>query len=125
MKHIHPSRKFSETDWQMLGDLEVRSDPDLEHTVQAWLNKTLEPLGLHADLLDRIFRSACEAATRALQLKDPDMRFNHVHLLAFASHSGETSRQTWGFFRLQKLEAAAESASPNHSIELYLYLEGQ
>lgn len=125
MKHIHTSHKFSETDWQMLGDLEVRSDSDIERAVQAWLNKTLGALELPSDLLNRILRSACEAATRALQFRDTDTGLRHVHLLAFSSLKGETKRQTWGFFRLEKLDAAAEANSPDHSIELYLYLEGQ
>ena len=124
MKHIHSSQKFSETDWQTLGGLEVRSDSDIERTIQAWLNKTLGPLGLHSDLLERILRSACEAATRALQLKNDGVGFKHIHLLAFSSYNGETKRQTWGFFRLEKLEAATDVDSPNHSIEFYLYLEG-
>jgi hypothetical protein len=125
MKPMHPSHKFSETDWQTLGDLEVRTGSDIEGAIQAWLDKTLGPLALPSDLLDRILRSACEAATRALQLEDPGMGFRHIHLLAFSSHSGEAKRQTWGFFRLEKLEAATEADSPNHSIEFYLYLEGQ
>ena len=125
MKPNLSSHKFSETDWQTLGDLEIRSDSDMEGIISVWLDKVLRPLGLHSDLLDRILRSACEAATRALQLKDSGMSFRHVHLLAFSSDNGETKRQTWGFFRLEKLEAAADADSPNHSIELYLYLEGQ
>lgn len=124
MKPNGSSHKFSETDWQTLGDLEIRSDSDIERDVQAWLNQTLGPLELPSDLLDRILRSACEAATRALQLKDSGMSFRHVHLLVFSSYNGETKRQTWGFFRLEKLDAEAEADSLNHSIELYLYLEG-
>ena len=125
MKNIHPSHKFSETDWQTLGDLEVRSDSDIERAVQAWLDKTLRPLALHSDLLDRILRSACEAATRALQHKDPGTGLRHVHLLAFSSHRGEAKRQTWGFFRIEKLEAVVNTYSHNHAIEFYLYPEGQ
>jgi hypothetical protein len=125
MKHIQPPHKFSRTDWQRLGELEILSDSEIERAVQAWLNKTLGPLGLHSDLLDRILRSACEAATRALQLENSSMGFWHVHLLAFSSHNGETKRQTWGFFRLEKLEAATGANSPNHAIEFYLYLERQ
>lgn len=125
MKHIPPSHKFSETDWQMLGDLEVGSDVDIEHVVQAWLNKTLGSLELPSDLLNGILRSACEATGRALQLKNSDTGPKHVQLLAFSSFRGQTTRQTWGFFRLEKLDAAAEADSPNHSIELYLYLEGE
>lgn len=124
MKPNLSSHKFSETDWQTLGDLEIRSDSDIEGLISVWLDKILRPLGLHADLLDRILRSACEATTRALQLKDSGMSFRHVHLFAFSSYNGETKRQTWGFFRLEKLDAAAEADSPQHSIELYLYLEG-
>lgn len=125
MKHIHPSQKFSETDWQTLGDLEVRSDSDIERAVQAWLDKTLKPLALHTDLLERILRSACEAATRALQHNDPDTGLRHVHLLAFSSHRGEARRQTWGFFRIEKLGDMLNMYSHNHAIEFYLYLEGQ
>jgi hypothetical protein len=126
MKHIHPSpHKFSETDWQTLGELEVRPDYDVERAIQVWLDKTLHPLDLHADLIDRILRSAHEAVTRALHFEDGSMRFKHIHVLAFGPRSHETKGQAWGFFRIEKLEGAMGADSSNHAIEFYLYLEGQ
>lgn len=125
MKHIHPSHKFSETDWQMLGELEVRSDHDVERAIQVWLSKTLHELDLQSDLLERILRSAYEAVIRALHSETASMRFKHIHLLAFGPLRHETKGQAWGFFRIEKLEGAIGDDSSNHAIELYLYRERQ
>ncbi len=125
MEHINSSsQKLSGTDWQTLGELEVRADSDIEQAIQIWLNKILHPLNLNSDLLHRILRSAYEAATRALYLQDTGIGFQHVHLLAFSSRGYDIKGQTWGFFRLEKLQSAADAESPNHAIEFYLYLEG-
>jgi hypothetical protein len=127
MKHTNTSpHNFPATDWQTLGELEVRAGSDVERGIQTWLTQTLKPLGLHTEMLNRILRSALEATTRALELNSVTMEFEHIHLFAFAPPSHKFSGQTWGFFRLEKLEDAAEAQSlPDHSIEFYLYIEEQ
>jgi hypothetical protein len=127
MEHInHSPHKFSGTDWQTLGELEVHSDSYVERVIQVWLNDTLQPLDLHSDLLHRILKSACEAAIRTLNFQNASMRFGHIHLLAFAPRNHDAKSQTWGFFRLEKVGADTENEDPrDHSIEFYLYLDGQ
>ena len=54
------------------------------------------------------------------------MQHQHVHLLAYTSRSHHPKGQTWGFFRLEKLEnPAAGQIEPEHSIEFYIYPEGR
>jgi hypothetical protein len=127
MKHPNTSpHNFPATDWQTLGELEVRAGSDVERGIQSWLTQTLKPLRLHTDMLNRILQSALEATTRALELNGVTMEFEHIHLLAFAPPGHKFSGQTWGFFRLEKLEDPAKAQSlPDHSIEFYLYSEEQ
>jgi hypothetical protein len=127
VKHIpdFPS-PFSATNWLSLGELEVRTGSDVERIIQTWLIDILNPLELHVDLFNRVLRSASEAASRALQLNDVTMELGHIHVLAFAPHDYKSRGPTWGFFRLEKLEGNGQDQSlPHHSIELYLYIEGQ
>jgi hypothetical protein len=122
----HPSNKFSGTDWQTLGALEVRPGSDAESAIRAWLTESLKPLDLHDDLLHRIGRSASEAARRALQFNEAVAGNQHIHLLALAPRHQRLNGQTWGFFRLEKLAGRlAHQSGPVHSIEFYLYAEVQ
>ena len=126
MKQLHSSPpKFSGTDWHPLGELKVRAGSDIEGDIQAWLTQTLAPLELQTDFASKILRSAREAAARALDAKENGIEYRHIHLLAFAAHNHRDKGQTWGFFRLEKLEASPTVGNlPDHSIELYLYLDG-
>ena len=122
----HPSDIFSGTDWQTLGELEVRSGSDAESAIRDWLTESLEPLDLHGDLLHRIERSASEAVRRALELDEAAAGNQHIHLLALAPRRQRLNGQTWGFFRLEKpADRLASERGPVHSIEFYLYTEAQ
>ena len=127
MKLHNPSpHKFSGAEWQTLGELEVRAGSDAERAIQAWLTETLQPLELHGDLFQRICRSAWEAATRVLQFNGSPMQHRHIHLLAFAPRNYRPKAQTWGFFRLEKLEnPVAGQSQSDHSIEFYIYAESK
>jgi hypothetical protein len=116
-------RKFSDTDWRRLGEHKVRAGSDLKGSITAWLTQTLKPLNLPTDLTGKILRSAYEAAARTLSESSPG--YGHIHLVAFASPGYQDKGRTWGFFRLEKLEASlAGPGLPDHSIELYLYIDG-
>lgn len=125
-QHDPSSHSFSGTDWQMLGELTVHGGTQVEREIREWLSETLEPLELHGDLLDRILRSAREAAVRALGARDPAREDVHIHVLAFAPRTRQRSGQTWGFFRLEKFEdRSANKSPPDHAIEFYLYPENR
>jgi hypothetical protein len=112
----------SKTDWQKLGELKLPFGVDAEAMINAWLSKTLAPLHLHVGFLNKVLASAREAATRAMQ-SEPVMAFDHIHLLVFALRRLDPTGQTWGFFRIEKMDGAADVSRPNHAIEFYLYLE--
>jgi len=124
MKHVDESspRDLTGNGWQILGELELTVNPNADHTINKWLAATLSPLDLSADFLNKVLRSAQEAAARAMQTETV-MKFQHTHLLVFAPEDHTSIGRTWGFFRIEKIEGAADVDSPNHAIEFYLYLE--
>jgi hypothetical protein len=74
--------------------------------------------------MNKVSKSAWEAATRAMQTEQVN-KFDHIHLLVFAPKCPGSKGQTWGFFRIEKVEIAPENENPGrHSIEFYLYPEG-
>lgn len=127
MKETHPSApRFSGADWYAVGELNLRAGSDLEQEIRAWLDQTLHPLDLSMEFLSRVHRSAREAASRALAMRAPAQKYGHIHVLVFAPRGNQQQGETWGFFRLEKLEACPENEIlPDHSIEFYLYMEVQ
>lgn len=108
--------------WQVLGELELIAGPDADRTVSKWLAVILGPLDLRADFLNKVLKSAQDASARAMQ---NGVRFEHLHLLVFAPSTRSSNGQTWGFFRIEKVESAvADRMNSNHTIEFYLYLDG-
>jgi hypothetical protein len=111
--------------WQILGDLELPVRFEADSGINAWLTDLLNPLNLHADFQNKVLTSALEAASRALQV-ETGRAFEHTHLLIFVPAKRELEGQTWGFFRIEKIESSfPEKDTPGHAIELYLYLESQ
>jgi len=123
MKHTDSSiQRVSSSGWQILGELELAVNPDIDHTVGKWLATILSPLDLAADFLNKVLKSAQDAAARAMQ-SEAVIKFRHTHLLVFAAEARASKGQTWGFFRIEKIDGAADENSPNHAIEFYLYVE--
>ena len=127
VKHIDPfSNHISGTDWQFLGELELTIGEEADGVISAWLTETLNPLNLHTDFLNKVLKSAQEAAERAMQSENRQLDFQHIHLLIFFPGTCASKEQTWGFFRIEKIEGAQQHKSPSdHAIEFYLYLDGQ
>lgn len=54
-----------------------------------------------------------------------EIKLEHIHLLVYVPSNRTTLKQTWGFFSVEKLEDAKEGPVVHeHTIEIYLYLEG-
>ena len=126
MNTMHPHDAFhdtpSATGWQVLGELELIAEPNADRTVSEWLAVILGPLQLRADILNKILKSAKEVSARTTQ---DGTRFDHLHLLVLAPSTRSDRRQTWGFFRIERVISGEGDESPrDHAIEFYLYLEG-
>jgi hypothetical protein len=114
----------SSVDWQLLAELEMTSGMDAGSVIGAWLPDILMPLCLHVDLLKKLLASAENAAARATH-REMVMKYQHTHLLIYIPANRPLNIQTWGFFRIEKVEpAVGTNTSRAHTIEFYLYLEG-
>lgn len=110
--------------WQALGKLDLPFGPDLEKILEARLAELLAPLKLQKDFLNRILRSSQEATGRVVASIDKVNHIRHIHIHIFVPPNLEVKGKTWGFFRIERLEGEAEAPNlPDHTIELYLYME--
>jgi hypothetical protein len=109
--------------WQLLGKLELTVDPVTDHTVGKRLAVILKSLDLPADFINKVLKSAQEAARRATHV-DTVQELAHLHLLVFAPAERALEGQSWGFFRIEKIDRGGDNAHPDHTVEFYLYLEG-
>ena len=120
-----PTPRVSGTDWHVLGEFELPFGMDVHSIIHVWLSDILTPLDLDVNFLNKVSKSAEEAAVRAIQTETV-MKYQHTHLLIYISADRPSNGGTWGFFRIMKVETTAENEDPrDHSIEFYLYLEGE
>jgi hypothetical protein len=120
-----PISQDSGTYWQLLGELKLPFGVDAHPRINAWLANVLSPLYLPADFLNKIWKSAEEVAARNIQTERM-LKDQHIQLLLYVPASRPLNLKTWGFFRIEKVQSALENENPcDHSIEFYLYLEGQ
>ena len=110
------------TDWQILGELELPISSESDGAINRWLTETLLPMHLPTDFLNKVLKSAQDTVARMML---NEMKFEHIHLLIFVPVDRTSRGQTWGFFRIEKIESQMEVRNhPHHAIEFYLYLEG-
>jgi hypothetical protein len=122
--NINPSQnEISRTDWQVLGKLELPMGSSADDAIESWLVETLGLINLRTDSLNKVLKSAQEVAARAMQ-SEALVQFKHVHLLVFAPTERALEGQSWGFFRIEKIDRGGDNANPDHTVEFYLYLEG-
>ena len=107
--------------WQLLGDLKISYDSNIETVIRTWLLKTLEPVSLPTDFIDRIHKSVFK--TVADLLKSDEQRHDHIHLIIFIRKQKTEGSHAWGFFRIEKLEDTTQEKF-NHAVEFYLYPDG-
>lgn len=109
--------------WQTLGELELTADSRLsDEQFRAWLAECLSPLGLNVEFLNKVLKSAQDSTARLLSAHG-NTRLEHIHLILFASTFDATKRQSWGFFRIEKIDEEEQTDPPDHTIEIYLYVE--
>jgi hypothetical protein len=125
VKHTDTSLpQISETGWQLLGELQLPVGSNNDDTIHTWLTEILGPLQLQITLLHQVLQSAKETAARVVHFETAT-KFAHVHFLVFAPVNYTSKGQTWGFFRIEKVEFAKSFKDlPDHAVEFYLYLEG-
>jgi hypothetical protein len=124
VKHVDfPLPQDSVSGWQVLGELRLTPGVDAHHTVDKWLGVILSRLELQEDIANKVLQSAWEAVERALRAAQTT-RFDHLHVLVFVRADLTTKHQSWGFFRIEKVETESVNENPDHAIELYLYPEG-
>jgi hypothetical protein len=120
--HNIPSSRIPDGGWQVLGELTLPAGSSADERIRAWLTGILNPLQLPASLVKKILQSAQEASARA----EASAKFEHIHQLVFAPMAYHSNGQTWGFFRIEKIQQSKEADStPAHTVEFYLYLEGE
>ena len=126
LKHSNPSLpQTSETDWQILGELQLPVGSNSDDTIHAWLMEILSPLQLRMTFLSKILQSAKETAARILHSENA-IKFKYIRFLVFAPRNQLSKGQIWGFFRIEKVEFARSFQHlPDCVVEFYLYLEGQ
>jgi hypothetical protein len=117
------TRPFN-NDWQILGELKLPAGAGTDAAIQTWLMEILDTLHLHVDFLNKILRSTQDAVARILQA-DALLKLEHTHLIIFAPQNRTAKGQSWGFFCIEKMDELVQNReTADHSIELYLYLEG-
>jgi hypothetical protein len=121
----HSHTKNHRSEWQFLGELELPAGANLYESIHTWLTKLFDPLALPGEFLNRIRKSAQDAAARVFQ-SESALKYDHIHLVIYGPHEQVSKQGTWGFFRVEKVENIAEETSTAaHSIEFYLYRDGQ
>jgi hypothetical protein len=123
---IPSSNKYTETDWQNLGKLELPTGHPGNGAIEPWIIEILEPLIPPADFLRKLISSANQAVDRVIGSMSHANEENHILLRIFAPNNHTSQGQTWGFFRIEKtgLRSDFEGVSP-HLIDFYLYLENR
>ena len=107
----------------MLGELILPVGSDANDLISAGLIELLAPLELHENFLNRVLKSAQNYVGRARNL-DMGVPFGEIHLCIFGPNERTSKGQTWGFFRIEKIDNHEQNvAYPDHTVEFYLYRE--
>lgn len=113
----------STSSWQMLGELTLPIGSDANDLISARLTELLAPLDLHESFLNRVLKSAQNYVGRTLT-PDVGIPFGEIHLYIFGPNERMSKGQTWGFFRIEKIDNHEQNvAYPDHTVEFYLYRE--
>ncbi|MGB7876013.1 MAG: hypothetical protein WBL25_16650 [Anaerolineales bacterium] len=125
MKQIDLAYKNTpDTEWQLLGELDLLVSSDVDLAFQPWLMELLSPLDLSTDFSNRVLESVQDSVARALHLNAASTN-GHIHLSIFAPHERVPERKTWGFFHIERIENQGEAVDDrDHAIDFYLYVEG-
>jgi hypothetical protein len=108
--------------WQNIGEMKLPVSTDESDAILSLLEGKLEPLQLPVELIHRIVKSIQEVSMRA---EMGGMRIERIHLFLFVPANYRIMRGTWGFFRIERINAGDDITSPSHAVDLYLYPEAR
>jgi len=125
VNYIDPSHnQLPRTDWQILGELQLRVGSNPNGIINQWLTKVLGPFSLPDDLVNKILRSMEDAAVRILSPDIAERKFEYLDIVVLAPAGLASKGQTWGFFRVERTSADTKIENANgHCVEYYLYLD--
>ncbi len=112
----------SKLDWKLIGELELTLGPDTAPPIHEWLMMILGPLKLQAGFLNKVLRSAQQAAARAIAA-ETQLRSRHIHLRVFIPAQHISSKREWGYFTIEKAGHESNQALADHMTDFYLYEE--
>jgi anti-sigma regulatory factor (Ser/Thr protein kinase) len=150
---IHPTQPTPDSDWQILDEFNLPSQPGYDRMAMAQVAAALQPLHLPASYLERLKTAVAEATLNAIEhgnQNQPDLPVS-IRVLASANAvavqvtdqgdklipplqkpdlsaqvAGRLPARGWGFFLIQKMvdDLRISGDESHHVIELFLYLEG-
>ena len=121
--HLSPNEK-TEASWQISGELELPVGSAADEHMETWLEELLSRLNMQADLVNKIRKSAQEAMARSGSPEEQTGGYRSVHLLVLIPAEYASNGQTWGFFRIEKVDVErTNDGFQRYVIEFYLYLE--
>jgi hypothetical protein len=121
---MNSMNQLHRTDWQISGELQLAVGTNPDATIRQWLMKILEPFRLSEEYLSKILKSIEDAASRVMSPETVGGQFEHLDIVILTPAGQPSGRQTWGFFRLERMESKAKSMdSKSYHIEYYLYPE--
>jgi ribosome maturation protein Sdo1 len=112
------------TGWQFLDELELPVSSDAEYHLRTWLTSSLNPLNMHADVLNKVLKSAQEAVARLIRA-EVAIKLERIKITLLVPAECTSKGQSWGFFRVEKsMNRTENTLAPGCAIEFYLYQEG-
>ena len=109
--------------WQTLGKLTLPIGVSPDDTVNTWLTEILNTLNLSTEFFERFLRSVQASAARAMEVNTQTQDV-HVHISILVPHKHDSIGRSWGFFQIEKIETKVNDAEHIHTIDFYLYVEG-
>jgi hypothetical protein len=119
MNQTNPSRKTTSV-WQNIEEIMLPVSSNDSDAILSLLEEMLGPLQLPVGLIDRIVKSVQEVAGRAMM---GGLRMERIYLSVFVPANYGILRGTWGFFRIERINAGDDNNSPSYAVDLYLYPE--
>jgi hypothetical protein len=121
MNHTIPSHPQKDKPvWQNIGEMMLPVSTDDSDAILSLLERKLEPLQVPVELIHRIVKSIQEVSGR---VGTGSVEREHIHLFLFVPANYRIMRGTWGFFRIERINAGDDNTSPSHAVDLYLYPE--
>lgn len=113
-----------ESDWQILGELELPDNVSTDDAARLWLTEILNNLDLSTEFFERFLKSAQASITRALGANGLTP-FVYVHISILVPNKHNSVGRSWGYFQIERIGTKMNNVDiQEHAIDFYLYVEG-